>query len=122
MREHTIIKIKEGSIAEELGIEPGDVLLSINDKEIEDVFDFDFLCMEEYIEVLIRKADGEEWLLEVDKEPDEDMGLVFDEGLMDQAHSCKNKCIFCFIDQNPKGMRKTIYFKDDDDLADRLGL
>ena len=114
MHEHTIIKIKEGSIAEELGIEPGDVLLSINDKEIEDVFDFDFLCMEEYIEVLIRKADGEEWLLEVDKEPDEDMGLVFDEGLMDQAHSCKNKCIFCFIDQNPPCMRPTIYFKDDD--------
>ena len=77
-KKHKIIQVEEGSIAEELGIEPGDVLLSINDKEIEDVFDFDFLCMEEYIEVLIRKADGEEWLLEVDKEPDEDMGLVED--------------------------------------------
>nr|MCR4643119.1 DUF512 domain-containing protein [Lachnospiraceae bacterium] len=114
MREHTIIKVKKDSIAEELGIEAGDVLLSVNDQEIGDVFDFDFLCADEYIEVLIRKPDGEEWLLEVDKEEDEELGLCFDESLMDRAHSCKNKCIFCFIDQNPPGMRPTIYFKDDD--------
>ncbi|MBR3307014.1 MAG: DUF512 domain-containing protein [Lachnospiraceae bacterium] len=114
MREHTIIKVKEGSIAEELGIEAGDVLLAVNDQEIGDVFDFDYLCEDEYIEVLIRKPDGEEWLLEVDKDEDEELGLVFDAGLMDEAHSCKNKCIFCFIDQNPPGMRPTIYFKDDD--------
>ncbi|MBR5421904.1 MAG: DUF512 domain-containing protein [Lachnospiraceae bacterium] len=114
MREHCIVKVKSGSIAEELGIEAGDYLLAVNDREIGDVFDFDFLCADEYIEVLIRKADGEEWLLEVDKDTDEELGLVFDESLMDSAHSCRNKCIFCFIDQNPPGMRPTIYFKDDD--------
>ncbi len=114
MKEHTIVKVKKNSIAEGLGIEAGDVLLSVNDQEIGDVFDFDFLCADEYIEVLIRKPDGEEWLLEVDKEENEELGVCFDESLMDQAHSCRNKCIFCFIDQNPPGMRPTIYFKDDD--------
>ncbi len=114
MREHTIIKVDPGSIAEELEIEAGDVLLSVNDEEIKDVFDYQYACEAEYLEVLIRKPDGEEWLLEVDKEEDEELGIHFDESLMDKCHSCRNKCIFCFIDQNPKGMRPTIYFKDDD--------
>ena len=114
MREHTIIKVDPGSIAEEMEIEAGDVLLSVNDEEIKDVFDYQYACEAEYLEVLIRKPDGEEWLLEVDKEEDEELGLHFDESLMDTCHSCRNKCIFCFIDQNPKGMRPTIYFKDDD--------
>ena len=114
MREHTIIKVEPGSIAEELEIEAGDVLISVNDQEIRDVFDYQYACESDYLEVLIRKPDGEEWLLEVEKDEDEELGLSFDESLMDQCHSCKNKCIFCFIDQNPKGMRKTIYFKDDD--------
>ena len=70
MREHTIIKVDPGSIAEELEIEAGDVLLSVNDEEIKDVFDYQYACEAEYLEVLIRKPDGEEWLLEVDKEED----------------------------------------------------
>ena len=68
----------------------------------------------EYIEVLVGKPDGEEWLLEIDKEFGEDLGIVFENGLMDEYRSCCNKCIFCFIDQMPKGMRDTLYFKDDD--------
>lgn len=112
--EHIIKEVYEGSIAEELEIEPGDVLLKINNQEIEDVFDYQFLVEDEYIEVLIRKADGEEWLLEVDKDEDEDLGIVFENGLMGDYKSCHNKCIFCFIDQMPKGMRDTLYFKDDD--------
>ena len=111
MREHTIIKVDPGSIAEELEIEAGDVLLSVNDEEIKDVFDYQYACEAEYLEVLIRKPEGEEWLLEVDKEEDEELGIHFDESLMDKCHSCRNKCIFCFIDQNPKGMRPTIYFR-----------
>ena len=112
--ENIIIKVEEDSIAEEMGIEPGDVLVSINDTEIKDVLDYRYLIQDEYIVVLIRKPDGEEWELEIEKDDFEDLGIVFESGLMDKAKSCSNKCIFCFIDQNPKGMRKTIYFKDDD--------
>lgn len=114
MKRHKITKIDEGGIAEELGIEEGDFLLAINDKEIEDIFDYDFIVNDEYLEVLIEKADGEEWLLEVEKDYDEDLGMEFGESLMDEYRSCFNKCVFCFIDQNPPGMRETIYFKDDD--------
>ena len=114
MKEHIIDKITPGSIAEELEIEAGDVLLSINGKEIEDVFDFHYMVNDEYLEILIRKADGEEWELEIEKEYDEDLGIEFENGLMDDYKSCTNKCIFCFIDQMPPGMRETLYFKDDD--------
>lgn len=112
--DNVIIKVEEGSIAEEMGIEKGDVLLEINNQKIQDVFDYRYLIQDEYIEVGIRKCNGEEWLLEIDKDEQEDLGIVFERGLMDKAHSCKNKCIFCFIDQLPKGMRKSLYFKDDD--------
>ena len=111
---HVIRRIKEGSIAEEMGMEPGDELLEIGGLTIADIFDYQYLTQDEYIEVLIRRADGEEWLLEIDKEYDEDLGIEFENGLMDDYRSCHNKCIFCFIDQMPKGMRETLYFKDDD--------
>lgn len=103
-----------GSIAEEMGIVAGDALLAVNDNEIEDVFDYRFLMKDEYVEVLVRKADGEEWLLEIDKEYDEELGVEFENSLMSDYRSCSNKCIFCFIDQMPPGMRETLYFKDDD--------
>ena len=111
---HVIQSIEAGSVAEELGIEPGDALLAINGVEITDIFDYQYLMQDEYIEVSVRKSNGEEWLLEIDKNYDEDLGIVFENGLMDEYRSCKNKCIFCFIDQMPKGMRETLYFKDDD--------
>ncbi len=111
---HVIKTVVPNSIAAELGIEPGDVLVKINDNEIVDIFDYQYFIQDEYIEVLIRKADGDEWLLEIDKEYDEDLGVEFENGLMDDYRSCHNKCIFCFIDQMPKGMRDTLYFKDDD--------
>jgi len=114
MREHIISKVYSGSIAEELEIEAGDILLTINDEEIEDIFDYRFLIQSDYLEILIKKADGEEWLLEIDKDDDEDLGLEFESGLMDNYRRCRNNCIFCFIDQMPKGMRDTLYFKDDD--------
>ena len=112
--EHIIKEVMPGSIAQEMEIMPGDVLLTINDSEIEDVFDYRYLINDEYIEVVVRKPDGEEWLLEIDKEYDEDLGIEFENGLMSDYRSCNNKCIFCFIDQMPPGMRKTLYFKDDD--------
>ncbi len=111
---HLITEVLKNSIAEELEIEAGDILLEINDTEIEDIFDYQYLMEDDYVEILIKKADGEEWILEVDKEIDEDLGVKFENGLMSEYRSCRNKCIFCFIDQMPKGMRETLYFKDDD--------
>lgn len=112
--EHIVEKVQSGSIAEEMEIEPGDALLEINGHKIEDIFDYQYYTQDEYIEVLVRKPSGEEWLLEIDKGYDEDLGITFENGLMDDYRSCHNKCIFCFIDQMPKGMRDTLYFKDDD--------
>lgn len=112
--QHVVQKIERGSIAEELGIEKGDILIAINGNKIEDIFDYQYLTQDEYIEVLIRKQSGEEWLFEIDKDYDEDLGIIFENGLMDDYRSCHNKCIFCFIDQMPRGMRETLYFKDDD--------
>ena len=113
-RQHVVRSIESGSVAEEMGIEAGDILLEINGNEITDIFDYQYFLQEEYVEVLIRKPGGEEWLLEIDKDYDEDLGIVFENGLMDDYRSCRNKCIFCFIDQMPEGMRDTLYFKDDD--------
>ena len=114
LKEHTICKVQPCSIAEELELEPGDVLLSVNGHEIEDVFDYKYFTNEDYLTVLVRKGTGEEWELEIEKEYEDDLGIEFENGLMDEYKSCRNKCIFCFIDQMPKGMRDTLYFKDDD--------
>ena len=112
--EHIVKKVLSGSIAEEMEITPGDALLEINGHKIEDIFDYQYYTQDEYIEILVRKPSGEEGLLEIDKGYDEDLGITFENGLMDDYRSCHNKCIFCFIDQMPKGMRDTLYFKDDD--------
>lgn len=111
---HKISQVKEGSIAWELELEPGDELISINGETIEDVFDYYYLVNDEYIELLVRKPSGEEWELEIEKEFEEDLGIEFENSLMDEYRSCRNKCVFCFIDQMPPGMRETLYFKDDD--------
>ncbi len=111
---HVVKKVLEGSIGQEMEIEAGDRLLAVNGEEIRDIFDYQYLLQEEYVEVLVEKPDGEEWLLEIDKEYEEDLGIEFENGLMDDYRSCCNKCIFCFIDQMPEGMRETLYFKDDD--------
>ncbi len=111
---YTIYKVLPGSIAEEMEIEPGDKLISINNEPIEDIFDYHYLTNDDFITVLIEKPNGEEWELEIEKDYEEDLGLEFENGLMDDYKSCCNKCIFCFIDQMPKGMRETLYFKDDD--------
>ena len=116
-KRQTIHKIKEvvpGSIADEMELEPGDAILSVNGCEIEDVFDYHYYMNEEYLTVQVQKADGEEWELEIEKDFEEDFGVVFESSLMDEYRSCRNKCIFCFIDQMPPGMRETLYFKDDD--------
>ena len=112
--EHIIKDVLPGSIADELGIEAGDKLISINNNEIEDVFDYHFYVNDEELVLLIEKPNGEEWELEIEKDYEEDLGIEFEQGLMDEYRSCHNKCMFCFIDQMPEGMRDTLYFKDDD--------
>ncbi|MCR5800040.1 MAG: DUF512 domain-containing protein [Lachnospiraceae bacterium] len=111
---HIVSEVKSGSIAEELNIEKGDEIVSVNGEIIEDIFDYQFLCENEEIEVLVRKCDGREFLFDIEKDDDEELGIIFENAFMDDYHSCCNKCIFCFIDQLPKGMRPSLYFKDDD--------
>lgn len=109
-----IKKVDIGSIAEEVGIEVNDALISINGEEIIDVIDYKFLAADEEVVLKIEKPSGEIWEYEIEKDYGENLGLEFEGGLMDKAKSCSNKCMFCFIDQLPKGMRNTLYFKDDD--------
>ena len=115
MSKHIIKSIEENSIAEELELMPGDELISINGQDIEDVLDYRYIENDEEIELLIyRPSTNEEWELFVEKEPYDSLGIEFESGLMDEYKSCHNKCVFCFIDQLPPGMRETMYFKDDD--------
>ena len=114
MKKNLIKSIIKGSIAEEMEIEPGDYLLSINGEEIKDILDYKFQIFDEFITIVIEKANGEEWELEIEKEENEDLGLVFEEELIDKPRNCANKCIFCFMDQLPPNVRETLVFKDDD--------
>ena len=111
---HRIKNVEDGSIAWEMGVLPGMYLISVNGTPVEDVFDYRYLMNDEQVDVLIREENGEETLLEIEKESWEDLGIEFESSLMDDYRNCCNRCIFCFIDQMPKGMRETLYFKDDD--------
>ena len=95
------------SIGEELGIEPNDEILSVNGKLPKDIIDYKYLINDEYVELEIKKTDGEIILFEIEKDFNEDLGLEFTNPLIDQAKTCRNKCIFCFIDQLPPDMRET---------------
>ena len=109
-----ISKVYKNSIAEELGIEVGDLLISINGEPIHDIIEYRFLLSDEYLEVEIQKQNREVYIYEIEKDYDDDLGIEFTNPIIDKAKSCRNKCVFCFIDQLPKGMRETLYFKDDD--------
>lgn len=112
--DNKIVRVLKGSIGEELEIEPGDVLVGVNNCVITDYIDYKFQISDEFVLLEIRKSDGEIWEYEIEKEYDEDLGIVFENPLMDNIKVCSNNCIFCFIDQLPRGMRKTLYLKDDD--------
>ena len=109
-----ITKVDKRSKAYRGGVQEGDSLLKINQNEIKDVLDYRFYLTESLINLTLLKKSGEEYSVSFEKEEYEDIGLEFETPLMDKKQSCKNGCIFCFIDQNPKGMRESIYFKDDD--------
>ncbi|MBO4375143.1 MAG: DUF512 domain-containing protein [Lachnospiraceae bacterium] len=106
--------IRPGSPASLLDICTGDELVSVNGLEIKDVFDYQYASLDEECLLELKGEDGRKKEVLVTKTEDEDIGLIFEEGLMDCYRSCRNRCIFCFIDQMPKGMRETLYFKDDD--------
>lgn len=108
-----ITKVMPDSLGEELGLKPGDKLIAMNGNPIRDVIDYMYYEAAEDLSLLM-EIDGEEVLFEIEKDSEEPLGLDFEDYLMDRQRSCKNKCIFCFIDQLPKGLRKTLYFKDDD--------
>lgn len=108
-----IISVEDRSRAEKAGILADDILISINNNEIDDVLDYRFYLAEKEVDIKVKRVD--EYLNFVIKKGEyDDIGLDFETPLMDKKHSCKNGCIFCFIDQNPKGLRDTLYFKDDD--------
>lgn len=108
-----ITSVESGSRAARQGILPGDILVAINKNEINDVLDYRFYLTERRVELSLLRG-GEEITVSITKGEYDDIGLDFETPLMDQKHSCKNKCIFCFIDQNPEGLRESLYFKDDD--------
>lgn len=109
-----IVEVARGSRAERAGILPGDLLLSIGGNPIRDVLDYRFYLAERTVELALLR-EGKELSLTIRKGEYDDIGLVFATPLMDRKHTCKNGCVFCFVDQMPKGMRETLYFKDDDD-------
>ena len=109
-----VLSIDAGSIAEDLEIESGDLILSINDKQIVDYLDYKFLSASEEIIMRVKKKNGDLYEYEIENPYLEDLGINFKNMLFDNPKSCHNKCVFCFIDQMPKGMRKSLYFKDDD--------
>ena len=111
---NVITKIQKGSIAEELEIQKGDILISINSQKVEDIIEYQYLIAEDYIELEIQTKSGEIVIYEIDKDVDEELGIEFENPITNSVQTCRNKCIFCFIDQLPKGMRKTLYIKDDD--------
>ena len=102
--------------------EVGDAVVAINDNRILDVLDYKFYAYDKDLRVLLKRPDGTEYSVQVKKPEGGDLGLDFETYLMDAPRSCANNCIFCFIDQLPKGMRKTMYFKDDDARLSRATL
>ncbi|MEE0968604.1 MAG: DUF512 domain-containing protein [Clostridia bacterium] len=108
-----ITNVTEGSPASFAGIKPLDILISIDGNDINDVLDYRFYLAEKNIALKVKRGDNE-YTVNIEKEEYEDIGLEFERPLMDKKHSCENRCVFCFIDQLPRGMRKTLYFKDDD--------
>ena len=106
--------VEADSIAEELEISSGDELLSIDGQKLMDMIDYKFYCKSELLTLEIKKADGEIEEIELEKDYDEDLGIIFESAVFDRIKPCLNKCIFCFVDQQPKGLRDTLYIKDDD--------
>ncbi|MBE9042867.1 TIGR03279 family radical SAM protein [Pleurocapsales cyanobacterium LEGE 10410] len=114
VRPAKITRVLPDSIAEEIGFEPGDAIVSINQTQPRDLIDYRFLCSDEYLELEVVDAAGDIHQIEIEKDYDDDLGLEFENALFDGLIQCNNHCPFCFIDQQPPGKRKSLYLKDDD--------
>ena len=106
--------VLQGSIAEELGIEKGDEILSIDGEKMSDMIDYNFYCKSDFLTLEVKKTNGDIEAIELEKDYDEELGIVFESAVFDRVKPCLNKCIFCFVDQQPEGLRRTLYIKDDD--------
>lgn len=106
--------VELGSIADEIEIEAGDEILSIDGCELTDLIDYNFYCKSEFLTISVKKINGELEDIEIEKDYDEPLGIIFESAVFDKIKPCLNKCIFCFVDQQPKGLRNTLYIKDDD--------
>lgn len=109
-----ISEVLKDSIAEELEFEAGDKIVSINGEKPRDMIDYRYMMCSEDIEVEIEKKNGEVEIIEIEKDFDEDLGIVFESAVFDRIKPCTNRCIFCFVDQQPEGLRESLYIKDDD--------
>ena len=109
-----IARVKDGTLAEELELRPGDRILAVNGQEVKDIIELSFALADESLELLIEKSDGSQELFEIEKDYDEDLGVEFESAVFDQIRQCANRCLFCFVDQMPPGMRQSLYIKDDD--------
>ena len=106
--------VVDDSIAQELEIEEGDILLSIDGEQPQDLIDYRFMCKSELLTIEIQKKNGEIEEIELEKDYDDDLGIIFESAVFDKVKPCLNNCIFCFVAQQPKGLRDTLYIKDDD--------
>ena len=111
---HPISSVQKGSIADDLGLRPGDRLLLLDGKPLRDIFDYRWRQLNEKLLLTVGKADGEMIEFDIEKDEEDDLGLEFANPLLDQCAGCRNHCLFCFIDQLPRGLRPSLYFKDDD--------
>ncbi|MBR5429651.1 MAG: DUF512 domain-containing protein [Firmicutes bacterium] len=109
-----IADVLPDSVAEEIGLEAGDVLLSINGQPVRDLIDYNYYSEDEFLELEVKRRDGEIWHCEVEKYADEDLGLVFEANVFDRVRTCRNHCIFCFVDQLQPSPRPSLKVKDDD--------
>ncbi len=114
MANSIIANVIPDSIADQLGLKSGDRLLAVNGQEVTDIIELSFVFADDKVELLIEKTSGEQEILEIEKDYDEDLGIEFESAVFDKVKSCCNKCIFCFVDQMPGNMRESLYVKDDD--------
>lgn len=109
-----ISNVRRHSLAEKAGIQPGEKLCSVNGCNVQDIIDLSFLTSDEVVELEIENAAGAKRLVQIEKYPDEDLGLEFESAVFDKVRTCYNNCIFCFVDQMIPGMRPGLYVRDDD--------
>ncbi|MDD3594196.1 MAG: DUF512 domain-containing protein [Candidatus Gastranaerophilales bacterium] len=109
-----IKQVENNTIAMDIGLKEGDEILAVNGETLLDYIQYEFLICSEEIELHIKKKNGEEEIIEIEKDFDDTLGVVFESAVFDKIKPCANKCIFCFVDQQPEGLRKTLYIKDDD--------